>query len=432
MKHEHDHRRRFQTVIPIWQYSKKNLPNSVFGNELRILLFIFDQKKIEMKKTVILLPIIISACYCSAQSIDIAALGILQRSYDRLARIKPLNYRMTKLDTMIRDGWPRVVKSEINGTISKNRDWLIYFEDLSVWLVRNDTLYKKKSPQATATYTTKWNSHDLAAFNPYNILGKERPLLSKHDDSIRFVSGSEKEKFYIIDILRKKIDYGTIDRISTRYYNRYWIDRKSLLPVRRMMYSKWLESGKEAVDVYDFSLSIPTSDTEASVASAFLSGPVEKELDKNRYETLKIGSFAPKFSAVNVRNGKSVSHEALKGKIALLDFWYLSCMPCKVLIPKIQRLQEKFKNEDVAVVGINVRDTSAREIRKFLKERKILFSQYYMAESMMTNYKLYAFPTTMIIGRDGQVKLVEIGEGENTEQKLEQAIKKELKLQPNF
>lgn len=385
-----------------------------------------------MKKAVIFLSIMISAYSCDAQSVDTAALGIIQKSFDRLADIKSLNYKMIKVDTMIRHGWPRVLRSEVNGTISKNRDWLINFEDLSVWLMRNDTLYKKKSLQATATYTTKWNSHDLATFSPYNILGKERPLLNKYDDTVRFVSGSEKEKFYIIDIVRKKVDYGTVDLISKRYYNRYWIDKKNFLPVRRMMYSKKLESGKEALDIYDFSLSISTSGTEVYVASAFLAGPVEKELDKDNYETLKPGSFAPKFSAVNVRNGRSVSHKALKGKVVLLDFWYLSCMPCRVLIPKIQRLQEKFKNEDVAIVGINVRDTSAGEIRQFLKERKIGFPQYYKAKTMMTDYKLYAFPTAMIIGKDGQVKLVETGEGENTEQKLEQAIRKELKLQPNF
>ncbi|RYE57348.1 MAG: TlpA family protein disulfide reductase [Sphingobacteriales bacterium] len=332
---------------------------------------------------------------------------------------------------MIRNGWPRALTSNVHGTIAKNGDWLMYFEDLSVWLVRNDTLYKKTSPQATTTYTTEWNSHKLAGFSPY-ILGKERPYLDKYDDSIRFVPGSDKEEYYIIDIVRKKIDYGTVDMISKQYYNRYWIDRKSLRPVRRMMYSRRVESGKEAVDIYDFSLSIPSSEMEASVVSAFLSRPAEKELDINNYETLKPGSYAPKFSAFNVRNGRSVSHEALRGKVVLLDFWYLSCMPCRLLIPKIQRLQRKFKNEDVAFVGINVRDTSAREIREFLKERKIVFSQYYMAKSMVTDYKLYAFPTTMIIGKDGQVKLVEVGEGENTEQKLEQAIRQELKMQPSF
>ena len=47
---------------------------------------------------------------------------------------------------------------------------------------------------------------------------------------------------------------------------------------------------------------------------------------------------------------------------------------------------------------------------------------------MKADYKLYAFPTTMIIGKDSQVKLVEIGENDDTEQKLEQAIRKELKL----
>ncbi|TDQ08454.1 TlpA family protein disulfide reductase [Pedobacter metabolipauper] len=381
-----------------------------------------------MKKTVILFSLFLSAYYCSGQSIDTAALGILQRSYDKLAKIETLSYQLIKLDTMIREGRNlSAIKSAVRGTIKKNGDWYMHFEDHSAWLLHNDTLYKKQPPHAeSTTYTTRWNSHDLTAFSAHNILGTQRPVLRWDIASLAFVPGSEKEKFYIIDIVRKKIDYGTAEIESKEHYNRYWIDKKSLLPVRRMMYGKRLESGKEAIDIYDFSVSITTSDTNDYDLSEFLSGPLEEEAEKTGIENLETGTMAPSFSATDVRNGKPVSQKEYKGKVVLLDFWYISCMPCRILIPKIQRLQEKFKNEDVAIIGINVSDSSSTEIMKFLKERKILFSQYYKTGSLAKDYKLYAFPTTMIIGRDGRVKLVEVGEAENIAQKLEQAIRKEL------
>ena len=380
-----------------------------------------------MKKTLTLFCLFFPACYCLGQSVDTVALGILQKSHDKLAVIGTFDYKLVTQDTMVRNGWPRVIKSEVTGTMRRNKDWLIRFEDLSEWLVRNDTLYKKSSAGTAITYSTSWNSHDLAAFGVHNILGNERPSLRKDIDSMRFVPGTENEKFYVIDVVRKKIDYGTIDLISKRYYNRYWIDKTTFLPARRMMYSKRLNTGKEEVDIYDFCVSIGIPEKKPR-PFAFFSGLIVEEKDQNTFDTLKTGSAAPKFSVVNVTNGKTVSHETLRGKVVLLDFWYLSCMPCRILIPKIQRLHEKFKNEDVAIVGVNVRDTSVNEIRKFMKERNIRYTQYYMGKSMMTDYKLFAFPTTMIIGRNGQVKLVEIGEGEDTEQKLAQAIRNELTL----
>lgn len=380
-----------------------------------------------MKKTVIIFSLILSAFYCLGQSIDTAALGILQKSFDRLAKIENFSYRITKLDTMIREGHLTATKSEVQGTIKKNSDWYIRFEDLSTWLVRNDTLYKKQFPNGgSTTYTTNWNSHDISQFSAYNILGTQRPTLSADDASIRFVSDLEKEEFYIIDVVSKKIDYGTMEIESKHYYNRYWINKKSLLPVRRMMYSKKLESGKEAIDIYDFSVSISPADIKEYNLSVLLSGTIEQEIDKNSFETLKIGTMAPSFSATDVRTGRPVSPAGLRGKVVLLDFWYISCMPCRILIPKIQQLQKKFKNENVSIIGINVKDASASEIMKFLNDRKIIFPQYFMPGSLATRYKLQAFPTTMIIGKDGRIKHVEIGEGEDTVQKLEQVIRKEL------
>jgi len=99
-------------------------------------------------------------------------------------------------------------------------------------------------------------------------------------------------------------------------------------------------------------------------------------------------------------------------------------------MPKIQHLKNKFKAQGLEVIGINMVDTSATQIQDFLSARGISYRQFFKPENMTNSYKLYAFPTTIIIGRDGRIKLVEIGEAPDTEAKLEQAISAALSIPP--
>jgi thiol-disulfide isomerase/thioredoxin len=96
-------------------------------------------------------------------------------------------------------------------------------------------------------------------------------------------------------------------------------------------------------------------------------------------------------------------------------------------MPKIQKLHEKFGKENVVVIGVNVRDSAPKAITHFLDEKHISYPQYYQPGQLLTwDYKLQAFPTTLVLGKDGKVKLVETGMGVDTELKLELAIRKEL------
>ena len=96
-------------------------------------------------------------------------------------------------------------------------------------------------------------------------------------------------------------------------------------------------------------------------------------------------------------------------------------------MPILEKLQKKFGKERVVVIGINVRDTDAKEIVRFLDERKLSYAQFYQVGQLLaSDYKLQAFPTTLVLDGKGNVRLTEIGWGDNTELKLEQAIKKEL------
>src|SRR5262249_4694643 len=56
---------------------------------------------------------------------------------------------------------------------------------------------------------------------------------------------------------------------------------------------------------------------------------------------------------VTTIDGKDLSLEALRGKIVLLEFWATWCGPCRVEMPEVRRIWEKYRTERFVLVGIS-------------------------------------------------------------------------------
>ena len=54
---------------------------------------------------------------------------------------------------------------------------------------------------------------------------------------------------------------------------------------------------------------------------------------------------------LKLNNNKAVKISDFKGKVMLLDFWYLSCYPCLKAIPDLIKLQKEFK-DDLVIIGM--------------------------------------------------------------------------------
>lgn len=98
-----------------------------------------------------------------------------------------------------------------------------------------------------------------------------------------------------------------------------------------------------------------------------------------------------------------------KGKVTLLNLWATWCVPCKVEMPALNRLQEKLGDENFQVVAINIDQRNLERATDFLAQEKITALKNYSDPTAKVFQELksanlaFGMPTTLLIGNDGCV-----------------------------
>ena len=89
-------------------------------------------------------------------------------------------------------------------------------------------------------------------------------------------------------------------------------------------------------------------------------------------ELLTTGVSAPDWTLTGL-DGRPISLAKLRGRVVVIDFWYLACPPCLAAMPTLSALQRKFDTSKVMIVGINVSDSLAYA-KRFLAAKKFAYS----------------------------------------------------------
>lgn len=105
------------------------------------------------------------------------------------------------------------------------------------------------------------------------------------------------------------------------------------------------------------------------------------------------------------------SAAALRGKIVLIDFWATWCRPCRASMPTVEKLWQRFRDQGLEVVSLNVEGDSAR-VRAFVDEFRspLTFPLFVDDGRAQAAYGIEVIPTVVLIDRAGRVRLVHVGE----------------------
>jgi len=141
-----------------------------------------------------------------------------------------------------------------------------------------------------------------------------------------------------------------------------------------------------------------------------------------------LGAVAPDFTLPSLK-GEEVTLSDHKGEdIVLLDFWATWCGPCRMAMPVVEEVAEKFAEQGVQLYAVNLREAPER-IRGFLEtvgveESDVLLDQ---RGAVQRDYAASNIPRMVVVGKDGTIQAIHRGYSPYLRQQLTQQIETLLK-----
>ena len=127
---------------------------------------------------------------------------------------------------------------------------------------------------------------------------------------------------------------------------------------------------------------------------------------------------APEFSGLkNWFNSAPLRMSGLRGKVVLVDFWTYGCVNCVNTLPHVVKLQEKYGNKGLVIVGIHTPEfpfeKSASNVQAALKRHGITYAVAQDNESATWNaYSNRYWPAQYIVDQSGKIVFQHDGEGQ--------------------
>src|SRR5713226_6269804 len=129
-----------------------------------------------------------------------------------------------------------------------------------------------------------------------------------------------------------------------------------------------------------------------------------------------LGTLAPSVTFKDL-DGKNVPLSQYRGKVVLVNFWATWCEPCRVEIPWLIEMQQKYGPKGFVVLGISMDEEGKSVVAPFVqKERfdvngqKLTMSYQIVIGNDAAADKfggLFGYPTSILISRDGkQIKRI--------------------------
>jgi len=110
-------------------------------------------------------------------------------------------------------------------------------------------------------------------------------------------------------------------------------------------------------------------------------------------------------------DGSTKSFSDFKGSILVINFWYINCGPCIVEMPYLNKLVDKYSDDDIQFLALSF--DSIPDIKNFLNKTDFKYDQGSISRSFMYDFTPVS-PGHFIVDKNGIIRDIIIGAPRDT------------------
>ena len=135
-------------------------------------------------------------------------------------------------------------------------------------------------------------------------------------------------------------------------------------------------------------------------------GSPEEELERlfGKMGILKMPhATSPLEIQLNDLFGNTMRLSDFRGKIVFLNFWATWCPTCVVEMPSMEKLHKQFKDQDFAMIAVNLKE-SQTQVKSFFEKLQLSFTALLDSSGeVAAGLAVNALPTTYFLDKEGRI-----------------------------
>ena len=151
----------------------------------------------------------------------------------------------------------------------------------------------------------------------------------------------------------------------------------------------------------------------------------EKSADDNAFPA---APAALAKSEIRMLSGTPFKLETEQGNVILFNLWATWCGPCRAEMPELIQLQDKYRDKNFKIIGVDVDNESAEDVKAFGEKMKLNYDLGWLDETQMGEFvkisKFSGIPQSYLIDRKGRLRGVFAGGGPKVIGQLKDTLEK--------